>query len=1245
MSILRFVANILNNVLTCLGLASSQGEDEKEYTIRANNAALNSVYPSNYIRTSKYNLITFIPLNLFEQFQRVANLYFLLQIIIMSIPHITSLSPSSTAVPLMFVLLATMVKDGYDDYGRHKSDGQLNNQETLVLDDEGKFVKRKWQEVMTGDIIKVENDESIAADVLALSTSEETGLLFIETAELDGETNLKVRQPLNETYDTLQNEKNLANFKGEVVCELPNNRLERFQGNLHWNDETYALDNNNIVLRGCVLRNTQWIYGLVVYAGHDSKLMMNSGKGIFKRTKLDIMTNYLVIRIAVLLALICTLLSVLTYVWENDTGRDFQQYLPWDSFMKDSPALIAVINWPGFIMVLNTLIPISLYISIEVIRLGQSWLVNWDLNLYHSETNTPALARNTTLTEELGQIQYIFSDKTGTLTQNVMMFKECSINGRKYGHNEEKDDVIEDYESHVTATSFVDFSSNKYADQHFKFADQSLKDDVDQGREDVVEFFRLLALCHTVMVEEKEKVTNGSSLDLDETDFVPGHEGDMGNLEYQAQSPDEGALVTAARNFGIVFKSRTPNSVNILVNGKEEIYELLCILDFDNVRKRMSVVVRRNNRIMLYCKGADTIIYELLSKNSKDIMTPTQQHLDVFACEGLRTLCLASKELSEGDYKSWLEIYNSARTATEDRDEKLLQAFCEIEQDLDLLGATAIEDKLQDGVPGTIANLAEANIKIWVLTGDKQETAINIGYSSMLLTENMLDVFVIEGEDQETVQQNIIRFTEKMKTYDVRATSSKTPDIVFNDGYRDEEAVAMDNVSGSSIKEGFALVIPGKSLAFALLPDVELKFLELALACKAIICCRVTPLQKALVVELVKRNVKATTLAIGDGANDVSMIKAAHIGVGISGKEGRQAVLAADYSFAQFRFLERLLLVHGRWSYWRMAKFLNYFFYKNFAFTLVQFWYNLFTGYSAQTLYNDWFLSLYNVCFTSLPVLATGIFDQDVSDEKCLQSPKLYLPGQKNRLFNNWTFARKLLHGTVTSCILFFLPYGIYNGATNTNGLVLDLKPEFAVAVGAILVIVVNLQMALDTLHWTWINHFFTWGSIIFYFLYAFLLYSTTIYNMSPSTFPDVGAAVNTFSSGLFWASLVVTSVTCLWPVVGYRWTMQKRYPTLADQIRKGVWKEKRSKSTSLLLHKKTRQSLRARPGSHRSGFAFSQQPGLGELIMSRKWLPKINFNKKSRSFDVAASSSDANNGGVARYENGVDSVSLNVPS
>lgn len=833
-----------------------------------------------------------------------------------------------------------------------------------------------------------------------------------------------------------------------MICEPPNNNLTKFEGTLFWQGQKFSIDNDKMLLRGCILRNTKWCFGLVVFAGRDTKLMQNSGKTIFKRTKSDRLLNILIMGIVLALLTMCLFSSLACGIWEMLSGRYFIKFLPREPFIPlDSftgASITAILTFFSYLIVLNTVVPISLYVSVEVIRYCQSLLIDFDEKMFYAPKDAYAKARTTTLNEELGQVEYVFSDKTGTLTQNLMTFNKCTINGQLYG--EVKDfatgemiDVDADNEHLFEPINFAQFNP-KFYEEKFKFYDSKLMEQVQMNNEQVHEFFTLLALCHTVMSEEKN-----------------------GKLEYQAQSPDEAALSSAARNFGFVFKNRTSNTIEIEVLGEPKSYELLAILDFNNVRKRMSVIVRNSstNKITLYCKGADSVIFEHLGEGptSNRVRELTTDHLEHFAGVGLRTLCLAKKELDEEVYLRWQKEYHQAVTSIENREELVDKCYEDIEQDLQLLGATAIEDKLQDNVPQTIANLIAANIKVWVLTGDKQETAINIGYSCELLNDEMCEIFIIDGCYPEEVDKQLrkcqkqiakmLRYQQygrlspnklmkkrnqamtkngpgkKRKGRESRAQSragqssafssqsnlnastpvlydpsskkalrtgsspkgriTKQPDLNNNAsnnsiytitlGNNTSSNLDLENTNGITTSQldnlnatspisratpsqiplgggdpsgGFALVISGHSLAHALCPNREELFLSVACQCKSVICCRVTPLQKALVVDLVKRHKKVITLSIGDGANDVSMLKMAHIGVGISGQEGMQAVLASDFSIAQFCYLERLVLVHGRWSYFRMCKFLRYFFYKNFSFTLCNLWYAFFCGFSAQ---------------------------------------------------------------------------------------------------------------------------------------------------------------------------------------------------------------------------------------------------------------------------------------------------------
>uniref|UniRef100_A0A1I8PSV1 Phospholipid-transporting ATPase n=1 Tax=Stomoxys calcitrans TaxID=35570 RepID=A0A1I8PSV1_STOCA len=1245
---------------------SSYYFSDNERRIRANDRDFNAQfkYADNYIKTSKYSMMTFLPFNLLEQFQRLANFYFLCLLVLQLIPAISSLTPVTTAIPLIGVLTLTAVKDAYDDIQRHVSDSQVNNRKSKALRN-GKLVDEKWSGVQVGDVIRMENNQFVAADILLLSTSEPNGLCFIETAELDGETNLKCKQCLTETIELGSNHDQLWNFNAEIICEKPNNLLNKFEGTLMWRNQRYPLDNEKILLRGCVLRNTQWCYGVVVFAGKDTKLMQNSGKTQFKSTGVDRLLNFIIIGIVLFLLSICAFFTLACAIWEGVIGQHFQAYLPWENIIPKNiiqgSAVIGLLVFFSYAIVLNTVVPISLYVSVEVIRFVQSFLINWDEKMYYEPTKTHAKARTTTLNEELGQIQYIFSDKTGTLTQNIMTFNKCSINGRTYG------DIIDLRTGEVIEITDdiapVDFSANPEYEPEFRWYDRSLLDAVRSDEEHAHNFFRLLALCHTVMPEYVE-----------------------GRLEYQAQSPDESALVSAARNFGFVFRSRTPTGITIEVMGRKEEYELLHILDFNNVRKRMSVILRQGDNIFLYCKGADSVIYDRLSSSQHEMKARTQDHLNKFAGEGLRTLVLAERQLSKDFYEDWSKRHMDASISLDNREDKLGVLYEEVESELVLVGVTAIEDKLQDGVPQTIANLQMAGIKIWVLTGDKQETAINIGYSCQLLTDDLADVFIVDGSTLEEVEKQLRQFKESIRIVNRFRPAPLNSSISLNlNGAHNQEAnmtaVKMSQISpppppaisvvtfrwddedinkrnkgepdsaetnelydnlekgGSAAKNalredeiieentGFAIVINGHSLVHCLSPELEARFLDIASQCKAVICCRVTPLQKALVVELIKRAKNAVTLAIGDGANDVSMIKAAHIGVGISGQEGLQAVLASDYSIAQFRYLERLLLVHGRWSYYRMCKFLRYFFYKNFAFTLCHCWYSFFCGFSAQTVFDPMFISVYNLFYTSLPVLALGVFEQDVSDKHSLEYPKLYTPGLKSQLFNTKEFVYSVLHGAFSSLILFLIPYGTYHKGVSPNGYILSDHMTLGAVVATILIIDNTAQIALYTSYWTIANHITIWGSLIWYFVLDYF-YNYVIGG------PYVGSLTMAMKDLTFWTTMFITVVLIMIPVLAYKFYLIDVHPSLADMIRmrRRHASHKARHTSSVMRAPSSRRSRR----SLRSGYAFAHQEGFGRLITSGKIMRKL---PQEFAFPLGLGSKKVQSSGDANKTNNNNSV------
>ncbi|XP_074979296.1 phospholipid-transporting ATPase IK [Caretta caretta] len=1119
-------------------------------------------YEDNAIRTAKYNVLTFLPLNLYEQFHRLANLYFLFVILLQTVPEISTLPWFTLLLPLSSLLLLRGLRDLIDDIARHRSDWMINSRPCEILVGKS-FSWKKWRDICVGDVVCLRKDSFVPADLLLLSSSEPSSLCYVETADIDGETNLKFRQALLATHQELVSEASMAAFDGKVTCEEPNSRMHSFIGTLEWRGEKYSLDSEKILLRGCRIRNTETCYGLVIYAGLDSKIMKNCGKIKMKKTKLDRLMDRLVIVIFVMLVITSLCLAFAAGFWavKFDTQHSYLSAL----YVGTSPATQAFFTFWGFMILLSIIIPMSMYITFEFIYMVNSCFIDWDLEMYYPAKDTPAKARSTSLNDQLGQIEYIFSDKTGTLTQNIMTFKKCCINGITYGsaNGENK-------------ASKASMSWNPYVDRTAEFHDPSLLEAVLQNDDPVMrEFLRLLALCHTVMVEEKD-----SEL--------------AGELVYQAASPDEEALVMAARNLGYVFLSRTQDTITLSELGTERTYSLLAMLDFNSVRKRMSILVRDpEGKIRLYTKGADVVILERLHEDGPT-RAFTQLALDSFAEETLRTLCLASKEVKEEDYIEWSKKHHEASVLLQNRAQELDKVYEEMEQDLQLLGATAIEDKLQDGVPETIQLLKKGNIKVWVLTGDKQETAVNIGFACRLLSDDMqileekeicemLEACWVSTNNLGSSGEALCRFQQ----HSGGLHQGKMALVVTGD--------FLEKVLGTAEKvkrkEGFwARLVCCKAQTQPVADSlVEKAFVDLATCCQAVICCRVTPKQKALVVQLVKRHRSAITLAIGDGANDVNMIKTADIGVGISGQEGMQAVQCSDYALAQFRYLQRLLLVHGRWSYLRICKFLRYFFYKTFAGMMVQIWFAFYSGFTAQPLYEGWFLALYNVFYTAYPVLSMGLMEQDVSAEKSLKFPELYKVGQRDELFNYRVFCVTLLHGTVTSLGSFFIALWAFEDRVGSR--VVGDYQSFAITVATSAFLSVLAEIIMDIKFWTILSFLTVAGSLLFFCLFSFLTQNFMVFREAPTIFRFPDASQNALTDPYVLSVILLCVVVNTVPSLTVR-LLRVITGTSAIQHKIRFRDTRVAESTVELKSHFRRGSLQ-----RRSSYAFSHKEGYADLI------------------------------------------------
>ncbi|TBU65246.1 phospholipid-translocating P-type ATPase [Dichomitus squalens] len=1140
-----------------------------------------------------------------------------------------------------------------------------------------------WEDVRVGDIVKIKEDESFPADILICSTSEEENVAYVETKNLDGETNLKSRSACP-SLTHLDSARSCASKQNafHVDCDRPDTNLYKMNATVVTSDGAkHAVDTNMILLRGTVLRNTRWVIGVVLYTGEDTKIVLNSGVTPSKRSRVERQMNPQVFINLILLAVMAVVCGIVDSVLEQ---RNFPRGAPWlygDTHGDDNPKINGLITAIYALITFQNIIPISLYISIEGVRTCQALFIYFDREILYEKTNQPTLARSWNLSDDLGQIEYIFSDKTGTLTQNAMIFRQCTIGGRVYSGEKvdepeaSKDDLRvaavpsderdNSHEAPRSSPSLVAKKSTKSsvssttetpnplaADKVAKaehvlthFSDAGLAADITAAQSAVSGtqedahgrtlngFWTVLALCHTALVS------------------VDPH---TGAIQYKAQSPDEAALVQAAADVGFVFRGRDREVLTLQTpfarEGKYERFELLNILDFTSARKRMSVIVRKiadeeggaggkegDGKVYVLCKGADNVIIERLSPGQDAFVRTTEDHLAEFASEGLRTLTLAYRVVPEDEYEAWAQRYHAASVSLEEREEEIEAVSEEIEQGLRLLGATAIEDRLQDGVPEAIADLKEADIKIWVLTGDKLETAIAIGHSTNLIgREDNIIVIRGGGEGSVPVYAQMLNAVEQ---FFPESGILQEDGVAVNELPRDSNGyplqrimTGMSDIVGHHNGDrpgGFVLVIDGAALTHAL-GDEKHKhlLLRLAMQCEGVICCRVSPLQKALVVKLVKDGVGAMTLAIGDGANDVSMIQAADVGVGIAGEEGLQAVNSSDYAIAQFRFLKRLLLVHGHWSYARNGNMIVNFFYKNIICIGVLWWFQIYCGWSSQYVFEYTYLLFWNTFWTIAPVIGIGLFDRIVDDHVLMALPELYRHSKNHEYFGTKLFLVYMFDGVLQSAIIFFLILYTYNTTTSRTDGYDVYQYEFATTLAIAAVMAADLFNGLNTHVWTgWIFFAVALGIVL---IWAY----TAIYSIiSPGWFttPIYGNDHYLFPSAYFWFSIILVVILACLPRYIYKAYKFSFFPSDLDRAR---WIAKLDPNHDFSKDRNGGLARVKRPASRKASL---RRPALynGSRTDMSTGLREVN-----RGFDFAA---EENGVAIQRIQSHLSQRSINV--
>ena len=935
---------------------------------------------ANRISTGRYTLITFLPRNLFEQFQRVPNLWFLLvSIFQLAAVNLTPTTGWATMAPLLLLLCVSMSKDAYIDFKRHRQDREINEKPFAVWDGES-FVPRKCQDIVAGHLILLRTGDFAPADLLLLASGHPKDICYVDISGLLGETNLKVKTAIKATKGFRHTDLNVTSgslhrLQGEVYCQDPDVSLERFDGRIKLKGFPTAerVGLGNLILRGSVICSTPWIISVALYTGKETKIMLNAHKVPLKNTRVERLANKMMLALifaCLVLALTSTFLNTYQAVSESE-----------DNFF---------ITFLVFVMLYQNITPISLFVTLDILRMYQMWH-----HRQHSRKSiSSAEVLNSCVAEDLGRVEYIIADKTGTLTESWGAAKEFVLGEDSFSPCAELHSGCK----HMNELVSVEPESES-VDRSVPCGYTNLRRMLASFEcpKSANTFMEALAVCNSILLSD-------------------------GGYEMVFVRDDK-ALVTSAADFGYQLLEKTADFCRLDVKGEERRYKILGQHESTGVIPHFRIALQREDSSegLLFIKGTPHVLslnrkaILHLSTSAEFVVTRKEDELIHSGLKSIMIACKVLKGEELTDLKTKLEIANRAIYNREDKIEKIFDMY---ECGCEYLGLVGVEEGVLQSTGDAVQRLVQAGVHIWVASGDESAPTQIAAINAKILDPNIRCVMLKMPKNGATA------------SYLRRKLNIQVKRLILNQhaGVR-EEVEDENNVQRGSLWAGTTAMLFGNSFigrsSLMLNLDEPLKEVpydpenitkyavlvtgetfDLALKdqeCKRLLCCilflattvlfcNMLPLQKAQVVKLIKENFRfrPVTLAIGDGNDDVAMLQEADIGVGMKREGESRASSNADVAVGYFHQLASLLLVDGRWYLQRYSKTAILFIYKNMLVTMVLFGYVFRCDYQPTQLIDTGLMTLYNIIFTSIPVLCIGLWDEDVSESMILRHPEMY---------------------------------------------------------------------------------------------------------------------------------------------------------------------------------------------------------------------------------------------------------------